>query len=358
MCQLAIIQHLCGANIIPDVTLGSSGGNVAAYVAAAANWKWAGIERIAQDLTQDLFSQSWSNIISISKIKGFYKGNVYDKGNGVESFLLKHFTPLNIDKHEIWTGTYNKNRQKARLFCNRKKDKSILDISCIDYDLTQSMEPYFCNGDIHLISLAGIASASIPSIVPSQEILGEDYIDGGVASASPLMLMQAPILKYIQKNDDPLHLIYVNSVDLSNPNQKPIHNVIDTLKQATNDLVLSQIVIDRLCGHELIRSCDWNNNNMNKEEFRCNYDNMERVKLIQNKIKYSIIEIYPKGLFEIDIIKFTGDDVINAIHATYNNCHCRLWWIQPNNKEDIKIINSIIERCKSDEKVNNNVINL
>lgn len=342
--QLAILQHLCESKFVPDLTLASSGGNVAAYVAAAANWKWPAIERIARELSQDLFAKPWNNVLSLSMIIGYFKGDVYDKGSGVHDFLSRYFNSSSIKKYEIWTGTYNKNRQQARLFCNRSAEESIVNVSCIDHDLTQSMEPVFANGNIELIAQAGVASASIPAIVPPQKILGEDYVDGGVAGASPLTIMQEPILKYTRDNDAPLHIVYVNSVDLSSPNLKAIHNVLDTWKQATNDLVRSQTVIDRLSGYELLRC---HPGVMHKEEFVCTYENLERVKLIQSRVKYSMLEIYPTDRFDIEIVKFNGDDVINSIHTAYKNCKCRLWWLSPTSNICDPNICILLDACKS-----------
>ena len=341
--QLAIIQHLCGMDFVPDLTLASSGGNVAAYVASAANWKWPGIERISRDLSQDLFASPWNSVSSLSLIIGYFKGEVYNRGKGVRDFLLKYFTPETIAKYEIWTGTYNKNRQQARLFCNRSKDKSIVNVSCIDHDLTQSMPSVFTNGDIELLAEASVASASIPAIVPAQKILGEDYIDGGVAGASPLIIMQEPILKFTRENDAPLHIVYVNSVDLSRADIKPIRNILDNWKQAAHDLVRSQTVIDRLSGYELLRC---HPGDINKDEFVCNYENILRIKDIQTKVKYTMLEIYPNGTYDVDIVNFNGTDVINAIRAAYKNCRCRLWWLTPPNIESHKLVCDIMNICK------------
>ncbi len=342
--QLAILQHLCESQIIPDITLASSGGNVAAYIAAAANWKWAAIERIARELSHDLFVEPWNSISALSMIIGYFKGNMYNKGSGVNNFLKKYFTSDTIIKYEIWTGTYNKNRQQARLFCNKSKEASIMDVSCIDHNLTQSMSPIFANGNIELIGKAGSASASIPAIVPSQQILDESYVDGGVAGASPLTIMQEPILKYVRDNNTSQHIIYINSIDLSNPNINPIHNVLDTLKEATQDLVRSQTVIDRLSGYKLLRCYP---GNMNVEEFICNYENMERIKEIQSKIKYSMLEIYPIDIFEINIVSFTSDDIVTAIRAAYKNCKCRFWWLCPDDITNTKNIYQLLDLCKS-----------
>jgi len=337
--QLAIIQHLCEIKFIPKIILASSGGNVAAYISSAANWKWAAIERIARELSQDLFICPWIKIASLSLVIGYFKGNIHNKGSGIYEFVNKYFTNESIKKYEIWTGTYNKNKQRARLFCNLSKKDSILDTSCIDYDLTQSMEPYFADGDMTIIGDASVASASIPSVVPSQKIFDEDYIDGGVASASPLSIMQEPILKYIHSKNEKLHLLYINSVDLSNPNTKPIHNILDTWKQTANDLIRSQTVIDRLSCYELLRC---HSNKINKNEFVCDHQTMTKIKSIQDKIKYSMLEIYPIQRIELNLSNFNGNDVVDGIRDAYTKCRCRFWWISTGNvttdNEIIKVL--------------------
>lgn len=324
--QLAILQHLCESEIVPDLSLASSGGNVAIYIAAAAGWKWAGIERIAREMRGDLFVRPWSSILILSLIIGYFKGDVFNKGGGVRD-LLFHFFPLqSITKYEIWTGTFNKNRQRARLFCNKKKSESILDVSSIDHDLNRSMSPLFADGAIDAIAQASMASASIPAIVPAEIIDEEAYIDGGVAGASPLSIMQEPILKYVRSHKTSLHLFYINSIDISSSKGKECHNVVDTWRQATTDLIRSQTVNDRLSAYELLRC---HPGTLHQEQFACTYDNIERVKKIQAKIQYSLLEIYPKISVDVNVVSFTGDDVIDAIKTVYHNCACRLWWLEP-----------------------------
>jgi predicted acylesterase/phospholipase RssA len=322
--QLAIIQHLCEIQFIPDVTLASSGGNVAAYIASAAHWKWPAIERISRELNNDLFIAPWNSVAGLSLAIGYFQGNLYNRGDGVINFIKRHFTSESIVEHEIWTGTYNKDRQQARLFCNRASDKTILNMKTIDHELTHSMKPVFAAGDIELIAKASVASASIPAIVPAQVIDGEAHIDGGVAGASPLTIMQEPILAYSRKNGSSLHLIYVNSIDLSKTDIKPGKNVLDTLKQTTSDLVRSQTVNDRLAAYQLLRC---HPGSMNKDEFTCNHENLKRVKKIQSKVRYSLLELYPIDDHDIDLVKFNGNDIVHAIRQNYHKCRARLWWI-------------------------------
>lgn len=340
--QLAILQHLCEVNFIPDVTLASSGGNVAAYVASAARWKWAAIEMIARDLTHNLFVKPWSSIGPVSLAIGYFNGNIYDRGTGVDEFISRHFTEETVKSDEIWTGTYSKNHKKARLFCNRSSDSAILDVSCVDHDLTRSMNTHFCNGDLKTIGMGCIASASIPGLVPAQRIDNEDYIDGGVARASPLRIMQEPILKYVAKQQCSLHLVYVNCMDLSVCEHSPTRNIFDTWKQAASDLMTFQNAIDRQAAYDLLR-CQ--SGSINKKEFECNFDNMVRLQQIQTKTNYTLVEFYPTGDYDINITNFTGADVVNQIRLAYPNCKCRLWWLTPNSVANQAEIHEILDKC-------------
>lgn len=270
-------------------------------------------------------------------ILGYFKGNLYDNGNGVYHVLNKYFTKESIVKNEIWTGTYNKDRQKIRLFCNKSKETSIINTDLIDYDLTQSMPPYFCCGDIEKISIASMASASIPSVVPAQKIEGELYVDGGVAGASPLTIMQESLLEIINKNAEPLHIMYVNSVDVSAITNDNIKNVVDTWIQTIDDLIRATTVIDRLAGYELLRSCQ-GKGHVHKTEFICNYNNLSKLQKIYDKVKYTMMEIFPTKQYEINIVNFKTDEMIRAIDQAYLNTRCRLWWLSVNKKVDQDIM--------------------
>ena len=359
--QLAGLQYLCENDIKPNITLSSSGGNVAAFIASAADWKWAGIERISKELTNDLFASQWSNISIISNIIGWFQASRYNEGKNITGFFHKYFTKETIMNDEIWTGTYNKDQKRTCLFCNKKN--SILDISHIDYDLTQSTLPIFAHGDINLIGKYGTASASIPSLVPPQKIIGSLYEDGGVSSSSPLTVMSDSILNYVINNKTSMHLIYINSVNLSNHNQKSINNIIDNIKETTSDLIRSSVVNDRLAGYKLLQHFERSQvisqnvevqensetiienftGTINYKEFDCNYDNIKKIKMIQNEIKYSLLEIYPKIKYEINIINFNGNDIINEMNKSYKNLKCRFWFIYSSDSDKINnILSSII----------------
>jgi predicted acylesterase/phospholipase RssA len=320
--QLAIIQHLCTVKYKPDVTLGSSGGNVAAYVAAAAQWKWAGITRIAHQLSKDLFVTSWNSINFISFIIGFYRRSIFQQGKGVQSFFNDNFTYDTITKYEIWTGTYNNNIQKARLFCNKKQDNCTLDVNYLNGELLQTMAPYFADGDIDIISKATVASASIPAIVPPQLIENESYIDGGMCGASPLTLMQS-VIHHEGDIRGTLHITYVNSIDLAAIEHEHIHNAIDNWKQATHHLVRSKTLIDRLTAYQILNRYT---NEIVEEKFYCTYENLLYVKKLREKVCYSLLELYPIEENDVNITSFNGQDVIDKMNYISDKCYCRFWY--------------------------------
>src|SRR5258708_2035167 len=131
--QLAILQHLCEIDYIPSLLLGSSGGNLSAYIAVAADFKSNRIELLARELKSHFFAVEWSTVKPIANIIGFFNGNAFNTGYGLSEFMHTYFIPKLITKYEIWTGCFNQDLQKFRLFCNKSKDESIIDCNDIDY---------------------------------------------------------------------------------------------------------------------------------------------------------------------------------------------------------------------------------
>jgi hypothetical protein len=323
VCQLAILQHLCEIKYEPSLMLGSSGGNLAAYLVCAADWNSHHIERLAKELKSHYFAQPWNGIKLLSGAIGFFNGNAFQAGYGLHEFMKTYFTPQSITKYEIWTGTYNQDLQKFRLFCNCKKSSSIIQCDDIDYNLTQSLKPHFCDGDIDQITNAGLASAAVPGVIAPVLIDGYHYTDGAVCGASPLSVCQNTILKYIKTTKQPIHITYINSKDLSQANIKPNYNLFDTWIAAVNNLIKSQTLLDRLTAHELL----FNSKDVNYTFFECNYENLIKNKLKREKTTFSLLEIYPTLESDINITEFTGEDVVRNLKIMYKSCQCHFWWV-------------------------------
>lgn len=321
LCQLVALQHLCEVNYEPNLILGSSGGNLCSFIASAAQFKWQAVERIAKQLRSSFFAKPWHDFRPLSYSIGFFNGTAFTTGEGLPEFLATYFTKETINRYEIWTGTYNKDLQKFRLFCNKSKEESILKHCDMDYEVTQSMEPYFCNGNFELISKAGLASASIPGLVPAVKIDEYYYSDGVTAGASPLTLMQGVILK---STTNCLHITYINAKDLSKPNLLPHHNLFDTWKQAVNDLIKSQTLIDRLAAHELLQSKGYD---IQFKSFDCTYTNLLDIMELKQTIKYSLLEVYPTISADFDITNFNSNDIERNLKLLYGTLKCHFWYI-------------------------------
>ena len=323
--QIVAIQHLCEIGYKPDLILGSSGGSITAYISAAADFSRTHVERITRELKSDYFVKPWHCMAMIGAIIGFFNGNAFSIGDGGETFLKTYFNENTITKYQIITGAYNKDLQKFRLFFNCSKEESIINCDDIDHHITQSLPPKYASGNISEIAVASAASASIPGLVEPQIIDGHAYTDGASCGSSPLTLMQGQFLKYIQSDPEYFHINYINSKDLSKPNILPSHNLFDTWKQAVNDLIKSQTLIDRLVAYELLLSKGLP---IKKLSFPCDYKHMLMIKKKRSTIKYSLLEIYPKECHEINITNFTSEDIVNTLDKLYDQCHCNFWWIE------------------------------
>lgn len=320
--QLAAISELSFIEYKPDITIGSSGGNVAAYIASAAEWSSHGIERIAKTLSSTLFISSWVPSPLPSLLWGFFNGAIYQKGVGVEHLLNTYFTTQTIMRDEIWTGTHNRTTQRTCLFCNKRKENSCLDIRYIDTEINLCMEPIFMNGDINLISKVGIASASIPMMVPAQKIDNDFYIDGGIDFASPLHILQGSIAAIGEHES--LHLIYLNSMDLYNKKPHPTCcNIMDNGYSAASDLIRGKIIVDRATAYDFLKI----GKPISSTNFPCNRENLLIYKNHMMKAKRSLLEIYPLKNNRIELNNFTGEEIANSINDFRNNMACQLWWV-------------------------------
>ena len=322
--QLAIIQHLTEIEYRPDIIFGSSGGNVAAYIAIAAEWKWAAIERMLGEVSSEMFAKPWYNIPPIAFLMGILKGNIYDSGAGVKDFFLRHFNESLINSIEVWTGTNNLEEQRSAIFCNRSSSQLL--VENFDYELYNSCPLQYLSGNIEEIAAVAIASASIPSLVPPVVIRGQHYVDGGMSGASPLTIFHQVIATTVEKQGLDLHITYVNSCNLSKTVDNIDGNVFQTWKQAVRDLVRGQTAIDRGVAHSLI--------NKEKRVLRelygkCDHETMLMIKERRNSSRYSLLEIFPVESYEVDITNFTGKESAEVLHEAYRNCEVHLWYYPP-----------------------------
>lgn len=193
----------------PDLVLAASGGNVATYIAMAGDWASTGMMRNALKIEKSMFIRSWlpDHLHFIPTwVMGVVKGSVYREGYGAGYLFNSLFTPVTVQRTEVWTGTYDSNNKRAQFFCNLQKGKTLIrgdyfeDVS----RLYGCMPLKWLAGDLDKIAVASMASASIPMLVCKQQLDGTGYADGGTMYASPATVMTAELYRLIM-GDNPYH---------------------------------------------------------------------------------------------------------------------------------------------------------
>lgn len=216
--QLGLLQEVYEARIYanggkitgkksyaPDICFGASGGNVAAYVGLAADWSSQGIFRVSRLLEHKYFARKWvpEQLALIPNLLiGLFKGSIYQAGYGAKELFERIFTEESIQRVEIWTGVYNSDLKQAQFFCNRSREKSLVNDVFFNEEQFRfdSLPLKFTNGNIEELARVSIASASIPIVVPNQQIDNFMYADGGVMYASPLSVFATEIERIV-RND-------------------------------------------------------------------------------------------------------------------------------------------------------------
>jgi len=186
----------------PHIVMGSSGGNISSFIGQGSDWTSEGIERNVEKLNSDLFLKKWvpTQFSLIPDIPFFITtGSLYNKGIGATDLFRKLFTTSTIQRSEIWLGTYDIKNKRAQFFCNKNQSETYITEPFFNEEqsLYFALPLKFIDGDLDKLADICIASATIPGIVPSKEIDGVIYADGGVMYPSPLSVLNKEILRIV-----------------------------------------------------------------------------------------------------------------------------------------------------------------
>jgi len=193
----------------PDLVLGSSGGNVAAYIAMAGDWCPEGMLRMAAKMETKMFIQSWfPDFMSFipTWLIGATKGSIYREGYGAKDLFKNIFSCESIQKTEVWIGAYDLNYRRAQFFCNLQQARSMISADYINEStyFYGTLPVRYLDGDPERIAKACMASASIPLLVSKQSLDGNGYADGGIMYASPLTVFRDEVYRLVMGNN-PYH---------------------------------------------------------------------------------------------------------------------------------------------------------
>lgn len=304
----------------PDLSLGSSGGAISIYIFQATEWKYWKLNPILQSLGSDIFIQSWlSEYISFipSTLVGFFLGSMGKISDKIHNFFDSFFTRRTIKKNEIWVAAINVETGSVGLFCNKRKEKSILKNIKSSFKLE---EPVFMDGNIKDITDSVAASSCIPVVFEEIEINGNKYIDSGAKYGSPFTPLSDSI-KEISEGKS-VHITYFNGYNLkSNPPTVEGTNMISNTVMAGNHVVRSFVCHDRQSAINFISSYG----KVNEREFI--YSDLDYFyPKIKNTVA-SLLEVYVDSEEVLDYTNFTGQDIINLMENAKELQRYKLWWV-------------------------------
>ncbi len=318
------VSQLSLLSIHPDVPhtfLCSSGGNISAYIALAADYQPYAIERILNCMDSQMLLKSWwpTPIDFLpSWLAGYSRGSYYNHGYGVEDMFQSIFTKSSIARKEIWTGTTNCELCKCQLFCNRSRNTTQLNINNFTLNEFNTLPLKYLKGNISDIATITLASASIPSLVPPMTFNAVKYCDGGATYASPLTPM-SPIFRPYKK----LHIDYINSFDVIAANPLLSTTMGTLIKTTTSEMIHSMILQDRSNGIELVRK---EVEHLNYFEFCCSEELLKELTIFRKTLRRSFLEMYPIEYYNIDMSNYRPEDAVKILHTDRKQFRCRFWW--------------------------------
>ena len=342
----------------PDLCMGTSGGNVALYIAISGNWTPGGIRRVVDTLNSNMFSQTWwpgpMSFIP-TWVLGIFEGAVYKPGYGANG-LLKAFNNSNsIEMVEMWNSSYNEDQKKTVLFCNKSSyDTFVSPLTYSTFD-SKSLPLKFLDGDINKISQSIIASASVPLLFKPVEIENESYSDGGVTYPSPLTTLQDEIYKCIKGQVEPYDFektVAVYPIPVGTPEQisrlqtkrdKEILHLtyfspydIDSNKDTTSTIgngnvfsatLDSSSVKDRYTGINLLLRVKNESQNVKVIDSRTGLNTLAELFSLYNDTHY-FCEIYVRVNNWVDLNTFKPQDVINKMNEAIPNIEFLFFYVE------------------------------
>jgi len=332
--QLSLLSELISIDYDPGIILGTSGGAVCSTLCLGADWNVNGIRRLAKHLKPSLFlSNWWPNSLSFlpSWSLGYFRGSVFNTGKDSQEFFDKYITKDLLTRKEVWIGVANQSKDRAQFFCNLEEKDSMIDVTCFESHIKIGQNPHcdhlrYANGDVNLLRKATIASASIPTLVPPQNINGDLFSDGGLFYASPL----TPLKDCLEQLEDKegLHITYVNTYDIED---QKIGSSVDfypgifrTGAIAFATMVFSILSQDRVNGLKMLNE---NIRELNRITLKGNRTTLSLISRFRKKVKRSFLELYTKSTSNIDLTNFTSEDILELIDSTKEQYYCRFWWV-------------------------------
>ena len=326
----------------PALVLGSSGGNIAGYLATAGGWSPTGIQPIVDSMYSGLFIKSWwPEYLPYlpSVLKGYFKGSAYNSNDEFIQVFSGLFVPTgaaaSLASTELWTGTYNTTGGATQLFCNRRQADAMLQPLPSSYELLNVVPPVYTDGDTHTLARVCFASAAVPAVFPPQSINGSFYIDGGTAYSSPLTALRTDLQQFLTGKG--AHITYFSPYNiqapaftvcyepimkgaLSTPSECVPGTMYNQGVDAVSEVLKSLMLQDRMAGVTLVG----NPNDLVYTDEVMSYDEFQVFQGRRLALPRSFVELYPLSKEHISIVSFGPEDIRKTM-ASVTQLGVRAW---------------------------------
>lgn len=343
----------------PHIVMGSSGGNISAFIAQSADWTSDGIERNVMHMNSELFLKKWvpNELPLIPNLPiGLLKGSLYNQGCGANSLFRRIFTSESIQRSELWLGTYDIKHKKAQFFCNRNPSNSYISEPFFNEEqsLYFARPLIFTGGDVDMLADISVASATIPATVPSKEIKGLLYADGGVMYSSPFSVLHKEIMRIVTgkekvplsrsfqiENNSSENYEYIYSEDeikeeknlrlfyffpyQPNGLEYPNKNKDLGIRTYLDSILNVSMIQDRNTAYELINSLS--PEGLETETFiDLDSDRLSTIIKFLNTKKHYLICIFPHRNPSINIIHIDGESMRREMKKVRQGYGCQVWY--------------------------------
>lgn len=230
--QSSVLHDMCSGGYKPDVMMSSSGGNIVSYIGLASGF----IPERLCSIMRRIESSDYTGKTNLLKMcyNFLTKQHLYDIPDPL-LFLGEYLTNSEVvTRTEIWTGITDICDGKPVVYCNKKRENSILKLYS-----SESLEVNYLDGNMEKISKIIASSASIPFMTNEVDLENRRFVDGGLAAASPMCLLKSQIslMEYF-------HIVYIVGSDIHNTRVETV-GILPKLNACIKFLVCNSIRRDR-----------------------------------------------------------------------------------------------------------------
>lgn len=324
----------------PSLVLGSSGGNIAAYLATAGAWTREGIYKVIGTMYSGLFIKSWWPAYLPylpSVLKGYFKGSAYNSNDEFITLFQRFFqdpeAATTLASTELWSGTYNTTAGATQLFCSSAQASALLQPNPSLNQLYNVVPPVYTSGDLQTLAKVCFASAAVPAMFPAQTIHDATYIDGGTSYSSPLTPLHSELAKATAGRG--LHITYFAPYNIQassfNVCYEPVLKTAATAEcapgtmynqgvDAFGEIFKTMMLQDRMAGVSLIGDPEA----LVHTEEHMSYDQFQAFQAKRATYARSFVEVYPMSKEHISIVSFGPEDIQKVI-ASVTTVGVRTW---------------------------------